>query len=98
MACRLTYDSCRDRLKTCAPSRADEIRSEMAKSEDEFVSAVDVAMGKMKLLVDRGEPLKCLAELVAIQLNYHKAAYEALSILGPELDELVVTSEAIYTD
>jgi len=69
----------------------------MVESEDEFVAAVDEAMGKMKLVTENGEMLRCLSDLVAIQLQYHKAAYEALAQLGPELDELVVTNEALYS-
>ncbi|KAI8910864.1 hypothetical protein EDD86DRAFT_189415 [Gorgonomyces haynaldii] len=93
---RLTYDALRARLKSAAPDKADQIRAEAEKSEDEFVGAVDEAMGKMKLVVVNGEPLRCLSDLVAIQLQYHKNVYEALAQLSPELDELVVTNEALY--
>ncbi len=79
----------------------------MTQAEDEFVAAVDEAMGKMKLVVENGEGLRALADLVAIQQQYHKvysnyilicqAAAEALAELSPELDELVVTNEALYS-
>jgi hypothetical protein len=44
----------------------------MIEAEDEFVAAVDSSMNKMKLVVDNGEALRCLSDLVAIQLQYHK--------------------------
>jgi hypothetical protein len=44
----------------------------MVTAEDEFVAAVDEAMGKMKLVVENGDAIRCLADLVAIQLQYHK--------------------------
>lgn len=44
-SCRLTYDSCRARLKIASPSKAEIVRQEMLTAEDEFVAAVDVAMG-----------------------------------------------------
>jgi hypothetical protein len=47
----LTYDSCRARLKSASLSRQDLVREEMVKAEDEFVAAVDEAMGKMKVNV-----------------------------------------------
>ena len=93
---RLTYDALRTRLKASTPTRADELRTEMERSEDEFVGAVDEAMGKMKEVVGHSEALKCLSDLVAIQLQYHKSVFEVLSELSPELDELVVTNEALY--
>ncbi|KAI8895038.1 hypothetical protein BC833DRAFT_602662 [Globomyces pollinis-pini] len=96
-SCRLTYDSCRARLKSAPAAKAEAVRAEMIESEDEFVAAVDEAMGKMKLVVENGKPLRNLADLVAIQLQYHKAAFEFLSELSPELDELVVTNEALYS-
>lgn len=65
----------------------------MVKAEDEFVSAVDESMGKMKAVVENTDGLRALSDLVAIQCQYHKAAYEALSALSPELDELVITNE-----
>lgn len=68
----MTYDSCRSRLKSATPARAEAVREEMVKSEDEFVGAVDEAMSKMKAVVDNGDALRCLSDLVAIQLSYHK--------------------------
>lgn len=36
-----------------------------------------------------------MQEICQAELNYHKAAAEALAELTPELDELVVTNEAL---
>jgi len=94
---RLTYDACRTRLRSATPVRADELKAEMEQSEDEFVAAVDEAMGKMKIVTENSEMLRCLSDLVAIQMQYHKTAYEVLSELSPEIDELVVTNEALYS-
>ncbi|KAJ3007261.1 hypothetical protein HKX48_009232 [Thoreauomyces humboldtii] len=92
---RLTYDSCRARLKAAKPENVEAVRQEMEAAEDEFVAAVDDAMGKMKAVVENPEPLKNIADLVAVQLAYFKSAYDALAEVGPELDELQVTNEAL---
>lgn len=47
----------------------------MEKSEDEFVAAVDDAMGKMKAVIESNDALRCLSDLVAIQLQYHKVSW-----------------------
>ena len=47
-------------------------------AEDEFVGAVDEAMGKMKLVVENMEPLKNIADLCAAQLAYFKQSYEVI--------------------
>lgn len=93
---RLVYDACRGRLRSAQPQRAEGIRSELEKCEDEFVAAVDDAMGKMKRVVENNDLLRHLADLVAVQLQYHKAVFECLSELSPEIDELVVTNDAMY--
>jgi hypothetical protein len=69
---RLFYDSLRQRLKSASPDRAEPIRADMERAEDAFVNAVDEAMGKMKAVVTNGQILRCLSDLVAIQLQYHK--------------------------
>ncbi|RKO88119.1 hypothetical protein BDK51DRAFT_23078 [Blyttiomyces helicus] len=92
---RLTYDACRARLKSAKPENVEPARIEMEASEDEFVAAVDDAMGKMKVVVESPEPLKNLADLVAAQLQYFKSAYEVLAEVSPEIDELQITNEAL---
>ncbi|KAH6559933.1 hypothetical protein BASA50_009023 [Batrachochytrium salamandrivorans] len=94
---RLTYDACRSRLKTAPPERAEPLRTEMEKAEDEFVIAVDDSMGRMKLVIENSDLLRAVADLIAIQLQYHKSVYEVLAEVSPEIDELVVTNEALYT-
>jgi len=44
-------------------------------------------------VLDTPEPLRNLAELVAAQLEFHKKAYEILSDLAPEIDQLQVEQE-----
>ncbi|KAI9091169.1 hypothetical protein DFS34DRAFT_619480 [Phlyctochytrium arcticum] len=92
---RLAYDACRARLKASKPEHVEQVRQEMEAAEEEFVAAVDEAMGKMNAVVENPEPLKMLADLVAAQLAYFKESYEALSEVSPELDELQVTNESL---
>ena len=47
-------------------------------------------------VLDTPEPLRNLADLIAAQLEYHKKAYEILSELAPEIDQLQVDQEASY--
>ncbi len=92
---RLTYDAFRAKVKNAKPEHADAARQDMEAAEDEFVAAVDDAMGKMKAVVESPNALKQLADLVAIQLEYYKSVTQILSELAPEIDELVVTNEAL---
>jgi len=71
-------------------------RAEIEKAEDEFVNQTEEAVGVMKNVLDTPEPLKNLAELIAAQLDFHKKAYEILSELAPEVDQLQVDQEANY--
>jgi len=47
-------------------------------------------------VLDTPEPLRNLADLIAAQLEYHKKAYEILSELAPEIDQLQVEQESTY--
>ncbi|KAH0261339.1 hypothetical protein KCU91_g14075, partial [Aureobasidium melanogenum] len=71
-------------------------RAEIEKAEDEFVNQTEEAVGVMKNVLDTPEPLKNLAELIAAQLEFHKRAYEILSELAPEVDQLQLDQEASY--
>ena len=53
----------------------------MENAEDEFVAAVDEAMGKMKIVIESPELLKAMADLVAIQLQYFKVIFISKSFL-----------------
>jgi len=44
-------------------------------------------------VLDTLEPLRNLAGLIAAQLEFHKKAYEILSDLAPEIDQLQVEQE-----
>jgi hypothetical protein len=89
-AARLTYDSLRDRADIRSVSQ---LHAQQAKHD--FLGQVETTMAKMKLVLEDGDALKCLSDLVAVQLQYHKAAFEALQDLSPILDELVLTNEAV---
>jgi len=75
---------------------SEEARAEIEAKEDDFVSQVEEAQGVMKNVLDTPEPLRNLADLIAAQLEYHKKAYEILSELAPEIDQLQVDQEASY--
>ncbi|KAI1619135.1 BAR domain-containing family protein [Exophiala viscosa] len=74
----------------------EEARAEIEAKEDDFVSHVEEAQGVMKNVLDTPEPLRNLADLIAAQLEYHKKAYEILSELAPEIDQLQVDQESSY--
>ena len=46
--------------------------------------------------IHQPEPLRNLSDLVAAQLAFFKEGFETLSALGPEVDELQVTQEALF--
>ncbi|KAJ3341821.1 hypothetical protein HDU93_003942 [Gonapodya sp. JEL0774] len=92
---RLNYDACKQRAATAPPARQEAARAEVEKAEDEFVAAVESAMDKMKAVVASPEPLRNVADLVASMLAFYKDGFETLSELSPELDELLVTNEAL---
>ncbi|KIW19773.1 hypothetical protein PV08_00347 [Exophiala spinifera] len=75
---------------------SEEARAEIEAKEDDFVSQVEEAQGVMKNVLDTPEPLRNLADLIAAQLEYHKRAYEILSELAPEIDQLQVEQESNY--
>lgn len=75
---------------------SEEARAEIEAKEDDFVSQVEEAQGVMKNVLDTPEPLRNLADLIAAQLEYHKKAYEILSELAPEIDQLQVEQESNY--
>ncbi|KAJ1555945.1 hypothetical protein HK405_010044 [Cladochytrium tenue] len=75
--------------------REEAARADMERIEDEFVAAVDEAMGKMNAVVDNNGVMRSLSALVAAQLAYFAAAHAALEEVAPEIDELNVTNEAM---
>ncbi|KIW86863.1 uncharacterized protein Z519_12484 [Cladophialophora bantiana CBS 173.52] len=75
---------------------SEDARAEIEAKEDDFVSQVEEAQGVMKNVLDTPEPLRNLADLIAAQLEYHKKAYEILSELAPEIDQLQVEQESNY--
>lgn len=68
----------------------------MEAAEDEFVAAVDDAMGKMKAVVENPEPLKNLADLVAAQLAYYKVSVYFQHCWLPGLELMRVPFQEAY--
>ncbi|RKP26029.1 hypothetical protein SYNPS1DRAFT_22121 [Syncephalis pseudoplumigaleata] len=95
-AARLRLDGCKTRYKSATPDREPQLREEVEKAEDEFVTVVEEATSVMRALIESPEPLRNLADLVAAQLAHFKDTYELLQDLAPEIDEMQVTQEALY--
>lgn len=95
---RLTLDAAKTALRTARPERQDACRVEVEQAEDEFVAATEEAVSVMKNVLDTPEPLRNLADLIAAQLAFHKASFELLSELAPEIDQLQVEQEAKYRE
>ena len=72
---------------------AEEHRVEVENLEDEFVSAMEEAVGVMKNVLDTPEPLRNLAEMINAQLEYHKRCVEILQDTAQEVDALQVEQE-----
>ncbi|KAK9382127.1 BAR domain-containing family protein [Kockiozyma suomiensis] len=95
---RLSLDSAKTSARNAKPERQDAARVEVEQAEDEFVAATEEAVSVMKNVLDTPEPLRNLTDLIAAQLAFHKAAYEMLSELAPEVDQLQVEQEAKYRE
>ncbi|KAI8057010.1 hypothetical protein BDF22DRAFT_668916 [Syncephalis plumigaleata] len=95
-AARLRLDGCKTRYKAATPDREPQLRQEVEKAEDEFVTVVEEATSVMRAVIESPEPLRNLADLVAAQLAHFKDTYELLQDLAPEIDEMQVTQEALY--
>ncbi|KAI9189717.1 BAR domain-containing protein [Blastocladiella emersonii ATCC 22665] len=94
---RLQLDSVKSRFKSASPQRAEALQVELEKAEDVFVDAVEEATKLMKAVVDSPAVLRHTSDLVAAQLAYHKQCVQILSDLAPEVDELQMTQEALYS-
>ncbi|KAG0222008.1 hypothetical protein BGW42_007760 [Actinomortierella wolfii] len=93
---RLALDSAKAQYRTAKPEKAEAHRVEVEQAEDLFVAAVEEATTLMKAVLESPEPLRNLADMVAAQAQFYKEAYEILSEVAPEIDELQVTQEALY--
>ncbi|KAF9168278.1 hypothetical protein DFQ27_005035 [Actinomortierella ambigua] len=93
---RLSLDSAKAQYRTAKPERAEAHRVEVEQAEDLFVAALEEATTLMKAVLESPEPLRNLADMVAAQAQFYKEAYEILSEVAPEIDELQVTQEALY--
>ncbi|KAK9330493.1 BAR domain-containing family protein [Lipomyces starkeyi] len=95
---RLNLDAAKTAARSARPEKQDAARVEVEQAEDEFVAATEEAVSVMKNVLDTPEPLRNLADLIAAQLAFHKAAFEMLSELAPEIDQLQVEQEAKYRE
>ncbi|KAI9591149.1 hypothetical protein BDF19DRAFT_456133 [Syncephalis fuscata] len=93
---RVRLDACKTRYKATTPDRESQLREEVEKAEDEFVTIVEEATSVMRAVIESPEPLRNLADMVAAQLAHFKDTYELLQDLAPEIDEMQVTQEALY--
>ncbi|KAK9763562.1 BAR domain-containing protein [Basidiobolus ranarum] len=93
---RIHLDACKNSLKTAKPDKINQIKSEIESAEDQFVAAVQEAMELMKAVVENPEPLRNLSDLVSSQLNFFKEAYELLTDVALDIDEIQVTQEATF--
>ncbi|KAJ1878215.1 BAR domain-containing protein [Coemansia sp. RSA 1722] len=98
-AARLTLDAAKNAFKNATTTRADRVdsaRSEVENAEDHFVTVVEEAMKLMRAVVESPENLRHLVAFVNAQLAFHKESAALLGDLAPELEEILVTQEALY--
>ncbi|KAK9453929.1 DIE2/ALG10 family-domain-containing protein [Dipodascopsis uninucleata] len=95
---RLSLDAAKTSARNAKPERQDALRVEVEQAEDEFVAATEEAVSVMKNVLETPELLRNLADLIAAQLAFHKAAYEMLSELAPEIDQLQADHESKYSE
>lgn len=93
---RLSLDATKSSLKSARPEKQDALRLDVEQAEDAFIAAVEEATTVMKNVLDTGEPLIALADLIAAQLQYFKEAYEVLAEIAPQIDELQQQQELAY--
>lgn len=93
---RLAFDQAKMKLKNAKPDKLAHAQEELAHAEEAFNTALKDAQYKIRLVVESPEILRNLSDLVNAQLAFYKEAFEALSELAPEIDELQVTQEALF--
>lgn len=94
---RLTLDSLKSTQKASNPQRAESMQLEVEKAEDSFIEAVDECQRLMKHVVESNSVMSLIHQLVMLQLAYYKQSVQSLSNLVPELDEMLLTHDALYT-
>ncbi len=85
---RNDVDSLRHRIKNSTPEQQEVIRGDLLKAEDEFVNSVSDSTSAMKKLLNTGDNIDLLSQLVQAQFNFHKTAVESLADLQANLDVL----------
>ncbi|KAF9507654.1 hypothetical protein BS47DRAFT_1351243 [Hydnum rufescens UP504] len=93
---RLELDAAKQTLKTASPAKQQQARLEVENAEDDLVQKTEVAIQRMKTVLENPEPLKNLNELVKAQLLFHAQAAETLQAVQGEIEELAVAAEGEY--
>ncbi|KAJ1813852.1 BAR domain-containing protein [Coemansia sp. RSA 2599] len=95
-AARLSLDAAKAAFKSARADKADAARREVEAAEDHFVTVVEEATNLMRAVVESPENLRHLVHFVNAQLAFHKESAALLGDLAPELEEILVTQEALY--
>ncbi|KIY44709.1 hypothetical protein FISHEDRAFT_77330 [Fistulina hepatica ATCC 64428] len=95
---RLELDSIKQSFKAAAsnPRRQEHLRLEVENAEDDLVQKTEVAITRMKTVLESPEPIKNLNELIKAQLVFFASAAEALTTAQGEIEELSVAAEGEY--
>ncbi|KAJ1503743.1 hypothetical protein HMI55_002335 [Coelomomyces lativittatus] len=73
------------------------MQMEVEKAEDAFIEAVEECQSLMKKVIESNFVMTLVHQMVLLQLAFHKQSVQTLSNLVPELDEMLLTHEALYT-
>ncbi|KAJ1644543.1 BAR domain-containing protein [Coemansia erecta] len=95
-AARLSLDAAKGAFKNAHGDKVDGARREVEGAEDHFVTVVEEAMKLMRAVVESPENLRHLVAFVNAQLAFHRESSALLADLAPELEEILVTQEALY--
>ncbi|CAG8453319.1 12557_t:CDS:2 [Dentiscutata heterogama] len=93
---RLSLDAAKNKFKNVRQDRIEAVRLEVEQAEDQFVAAVEEATTLMKQVIETPEPLRNLSDLVNAQLTFYQEAFNILSELVPEIDDMQVKQENLY--
>ncbi|KAI0076639.1 hypothetical protein K474DRAFT_1644560 [Panus rudis PR-1116 ss-1] len=93
---RLELDAAKQSLKNASPAKQEAARIEVENAEDDLVQKTEVAITRMKTVLENPEPIKNLNELAKAQLIFYATAAEALQTAQGEIEELAVAAEGEY--
>lgn len=80
---RLAYDACRSALKSARPDSVETARAQMERAEDDFVAAVDEAMGILKSVAENRLVVDALLALQEAQRTFFVNALQILDNSNP---------------